>query len=316
MDTQQLDTQKRRTVLAVPGSNPKMLAKARTLPADEIFFDLEDAVAIGAKEESRANIVAALNAEGWGSQARAVRVNDWSTPYTYGDLIEVVSGAGARIDSILLPKVSSAAEVTAIDLLLTQLEANLELMPGRIKIQALIENAVGIRDINAIASASSRLVSLVLGPGDMMASLGMRSLIVGEQPTGYTIGDAHHHVLMSILVAARAHGLQAIDGPFVQLNDEEALLNNAHRSAALGYDGKWVIHPNHIAAVNEVFTPSQEQYDAAEELLSAYDMATSVSGGTRGAVRYRGEMIDEASKKMAESIAAKGRAAGLTREKK
>ncbi|PXW29959.1 UNVERIFIED_CONTAM: citrate lyase subunit beta/citryl-CoA lyase [Williamsia faeni] len=303
----------RRSILAVPASTSRMLEKARGLPADEIFLDLEDAVAPGAKAAGRAAVVTALAAPDWAGQARVVRVNDWTTPWTLDDVVTVVRGAGAHLDSILLPKVTSAAQVTALDLLLRQLEINAGLPVGQIGVQAQIENAQGLAAINEIASASDRLRSLVLGPADMMASLGMRGLAVGEQPQGYVRGDAHHHVLMTILVAARAHGLTAIDGPYLKIDDAQGFRAVADASAALGYDGKWVVHPSQIDIANEVFSPRQSDYDTAENLLDAYAHATSAAGGERGAVRFEGEMIDEASRKMAEVIAAKGRAAGMTR---
>lgn len=304
----------RRSVLAVPGSSAKMLGKARDLPADEVFCDLEDAVAPSEKEAARATIVEALAHPGWGRQRRAVRVNGWSTPWTHDDLIAVVSGAGPHIDSIILPKVRSGAEVVAIDLLLTQLETKYDLEASAIGIQAQIEDATALTKIDEIASASSRLEALVLGPADMAASLGMRTLTTGEQPEGYERGDAHHHVLMSVLIAARARGLAAIDGPYLAIEARDAFRRNAAAVAALGFDGKWVIHPSQIEDANAAFAPRQSDYDAAEELLDAYREATSRPGGARGAVRHRGEMIDEASAAMAEVIAQKGRAAGLQRE--
>jgi citrate lyase subunit beta/citryl-CoA lyase len=303
----------RRSVLAVPGSNPRMIEKAQGLPADCVFLDLEDAVAPLAKEQARANVVAGLNSGGWGAQVRVVRVNDWTTQWTHQDVIEVVRGAGERIDAILLPKVSDASHVQALDLLLTQLERAEGLPPGRIGIEPQIENAAGLRRIDAIAAASPRVETLVLGPADMMASLGTRTLVVGEQPPGYDVGDAYHHVLMTILVTARSRGLQAIDGPYLAIRDLEGFRRSAARSAALGFDGKWVLHPTQIDAANEVFSPDQGQYEKAEEILDAFAFHTSAEGGTRGAVMLGDEMIDEASRKMAEVIAAKGRAAGMAR---
>jgi citrate lyase subunit beta/citryl-CoA lyase len=303
----------RRSVLAVPASSSKMLSKARGLAADEVFLDLEDAVAPSVKESARAAVVGALGASDWSGQRRVVRVNDWTTPWTVDDVVTVVKGAGAHVDAVLLPKVTSAAHVSALDLMLSQLEAGCGLPAGAIGIQAQIENAAGLTAINEIASASTRLRSLVLGPADMMASLGMRSLAVGEQPQGYVRGDAHHHVLMTILVAARTYGLQAIDGPYLKIDDTAGFRAVAEASAALGYDGKWVVHPSQIGVANEVFSPRQADYDDAEELLDAYAHAATAEGGERGAVRFRGEMIDEASRKMAEVIAGKGRAAGMSR---
>lgn len=303
----------RRSVLAVPGSNPKMIAKAKTLPVDEVFLDLEDAVAPGAKAAARANIVAALNEPGWGAQLRVVRVNDWSTEWTFADVISVVEGAGRWIDAILLPKVTDAGQVRALDLLLTQLEKASGLEVGRIGIEPQLENALGLRNIDAIATASPRVQALVFGPADFMASINMRTLVVGEQPEGYDVGDAYHHILMTILLAARAHGLQAIDGPYLQVRDVDGFRRAAGRTAALGFDGKWVLHPGQVEACNEIFSPRQADYDHAELILETYAFHTSEAGGARGAVMLGDEMIDEASAKMAQVVADKGRAAGMTR---
>ena len=302
----------RRTCLSVPGSSTKMIEKAKALPADEVFLDLEDAVAPDAKAEARTRVAAALAEPGWSGQLRGVRVNDWTTPWTHADVIEVVAAAGAHLDLIVLPKVADASHVQALDLLLTQLELTHGLPLGRIAVEAQIENAQGLRNVDAIAAAP-RVAALVLGPGDMAASLNMRTLEVGGQPEGYDIGDAHHHVLMTILIAARAHGVAAIDGPFVKVRDVDGFRRVAARSAALGYDGKWVLHPDQITAGNEVFSPRQADYDRAELILEAYEWHTSGAGGARGAVMLGDEMIDEASRKMALVVAGKGRAAGLTR---
>ncbi|OBK75479.1 citrate (pro-3S)-lyase [Mycobacterium sp. 1274761.0] len=303
----------RRTILSVPGSSAKMIEKAKTLPADEVFLDLEDAVAPDAKEEARTRVATALADSGWAGQLRGVRVNDWTTPWTYADTIEVVSTAGACLDIIVVPKVTDASHITALDLLLTQLETTHGLEVGRIGIEAQIENAQGLTNIDAIAAAP-RVQALVLGPADMAASLNMRTLEVGEQPEGYDVGDAHHYVLMRILIAARTHGVLAIDGPYLKVRDVDAFRRVAGRSAALGYDGKWVLHPDQVAAGNDLFSPRQADYDHAELILEAYEWHTSRAGGARGAVMLGDEMIDEASRKMALVIAGKGRAAGLTRQ--
>jgi citrate lyase subunit beta/citryl-CoA lyase len=290
-----------------------MLAKAQGLDADEIFLDLEDAVAVDAKDDARRNVVAALRDGVWTGKTMAVRVNDWSTVWTHRDVVDVVTSAGDRLDCVLLPKADSAHHVAALDLLLTQVEKAVGLEPGRIGIEAQIESARGLLDIDAIASASARTEALVFGPADFMASVNMRTLAVGEQPPGYDVGDAYHYALMRILVTARAHDLQAIDGPYLQVRDTAGFRRSAQRAAALGYDGKWVLHPDQITAGNQVFAPSQEDYDRAEAILSAYEHSTSESGGRRGAVMLGDEMIDEASRKMAVVVAANGRAAGLDR---
>jgi len=303
----------RRSCLAVPGSNPRFLEKAKSLAADQVFLDLEDAVAPLVKPAARKNIVAALNEGGWGDSIRVVRVNDITTHWTYRDVIEVVEGAGANLDCIMLPKTQNAAQVQWLDLLLTQIEKTMGFEVGGIGIEAQIENAQGLIAIDAIAAASPRVETLIFGPADFMASINMRSLVVGEQPPGYDVGDAYHHILMSILMAARAHDLQAIDGPYLQIRDVDGFRRVAGRSAALGFDGKWVLHPGQIDAANEIYAPTQEDFDHAELILDAYAWSTSEAGGAKGSAMLGDEMIDEASRKMALVVAAKGRAAGLIR---
>lgn len=303
----------RRSNLAVPGSSTKMLTKAKTLPADQVFLDIEDSVAPLAKPDARRNIVAALTEGGWGDKVRTVRVNDWTTPWTYLDVVEVVGEAGAHLDCVMLPKVQSAEQVVALDLLLTQVERSNGHEVGRIGIEAQIENARGLIAVDDIAAASPRVETIVFGPADFMASINMKSLVVGEQPAGYDVGDAYHYILMRILMAARANDKQAIDGPYLQIRDVEGFRRVAGRSAALGLDGKWVLHPGQIEAANEVFSPRQEDYDHAEDILDAYEWHTSAAGGATGAAMLGDEMIDEASRKMALVVAGKGRAAGMQR---
>lgn len=302
----------RRSCLAVPGSSPKMLGKAVGLPADMVFLDLEDSVAPAAKEGARANVIAALNESDWGAKTRVVRVNDLTTSWTYRDVVTVVEGAGANLDCVMLPKVQSAAQVQWLDLLLTQIEKTMGYEVGRIGIEAQIENAEGLINVYDIGRASSRVETIIFGPADFMASMNMPSLVVGALNPDYP-ADPFHHVLFSILTAARAVGVQAIDGPYLQIKDVDGYREVAKRSAALGYDGKWVLHPGQIDAANEVYSPAQSDYDHAELILDAYDWYTSASGGHRGAAMLGDEMIDEASRKMALVLAAKGRAAGMTR---
>ncbi len=303
----------RRSCLAVPGSNPRFLEKAKGLDADQVFLDLEDSVAPIAKADARGTVVEALNSGGWGDKVRVVRVNDWTTQWTYRDVIEVVERAGADVDCIMLPKVQSAEQVMALDVLLTQIERTVDLEVGRIGIEAQIEDARGLINVDTIATASPRLETIIFGPADFMASINMKSLVVGEQPPGYDVGDAYHYILMRILMAARAHDLQAIDGPYLQVRDVDGFKRVAGRSAALGFDGKWVLHPDQIAAANDVFSPLQSDYDHAENILDAYDHFTSEKGGATGAVMLGDEMIDEASRKMALVVSAKGRSAGMER---
>ena len=300
----------RRTCLAVPGSSPGFLAKARGLAVDEVFLDLEDAVAPAAKPEARRAVAAALNAGGWGSKTRAVRINDVATPWAYRDVIEVVEAAGASLDVIVLPKVAAPDHVRWLDLLLGQLEQATGLEPGRIGIEAQIEDASGLAAVDDIAAASGRLEALVFGPADFMASIGMRSLQVGAEPDGYTGGDAYHYPRLRILVAARSRGLAAIDGPHLAIHDIDGLRRAAASAAALGYDGKWVLHPGQVDIVNAEFSPAQDDYDRAELILAAYEYHTTRG---QGAAMLDGAMIDEASRKLALVAAARGRAAGLRR---
>jgi citrate lyase subunit beta / citryl-CoA lyase len=304
----------RRTTLAVPASNPRFLIKARELAVDEVFIDLEDAVAPAEKEQSRSAVAQSLRDGGWGTKTRAVRVNDVRTGWAYRDVVDVVEQAGEWLDTIVLPKVIGPLDVAWLDLLLTQIERATGLAAGRIGIEAQIEDAAGLAAVDAIAAASSRLESLVFGPADFMASLGMRSLTVGAQPAGYGLGDAFHYAHMRILVAARANGLQAIDGPFAAIRDLDGLKASAASAAAIGFDGKWVLHPGQVDVVNSEFSPSQADYDRAELIIEAYEYYTNVQ--RRGAAMLDGEMIDEASRKLAMVAAARGRAAGLQRTRR
>jgi citrate lyase subunit beta / citryl-CoA lyase len=306
----------RRSCLTVPGSNPRMLDKAQGLAADEVIIDLEDSVSPLAKDEARGNAVTALNDGDWAGKVRGVRVNDWTTRWTYRDVVEVVEHAGANLDCVILPKVAAAEHVVALDLLLTQIETAMGLEPGRIGIEAQIESALGLVNVDAIAAASPRVEAIIFGPVDFMASINMRPPVVGEQPPGYDVGDAYHYALMRILVAARAHGRQAIDGPYLQVRQLDAFRRVALRSAALGFDGKWVVHPGQVEPANELYSPGQEDYDHAELVLDAYAFHTSEAGGKRGAAMLGSEMIDEASRKLGMVVAAKGRAAGMARTKR
>lgn len=212
----------------------------------------------------------------------------------------------------MLPKVSNASHVEWLDLTLGQIERALGLPVGGIGIEAQIENAAGLVNVDSIAAASPRVETIIFGPADFMASINMRSMVVGALIPEYP-GDPYHYILMRLLMAARAYDRQAIDGPYLQIRDVDGFREAARRSAALGFDGKWVLHPGQIEAANEVYAPSQRDYDHAELILDAYQHYTSAAGGRRGAVMLGDEMIDEASRKMALVMAAKGRAAGLSR---
>ena len=302
----------RRSCLSVPGSSPKMLSKAPGLPADEVFMDLEDSVAPLAKEEARGNVVQALKEGDWGEKTVVVRVNGVYTKWCAGDIQEVVGSAGEYIDCLMIPKVEFASDVQFVDNLLRMIEDTTGL-EKRIGLEVQIETATGLKNIHEITAASDRAETLIFGPADMSASLGLPTVTAGMPMPGYP-GDHWHHVLSTILIAARHAGLQAIDGPYLLIKDLDGFREMAQRSRALGYDGKWALHPGQVDVLNEVFTPSQEEYDKAEAMLEAYRHATEVE--RRGAVMFGNEMIDEASRKMAEQLSARGKAAGLSVQKR
>jgi citrate lyase subunit beta / citryl-CoA lyase len=301
----------RRSCLSVPGSSPKMLAKASGLPADEVFMDLEDSVAPLAKEEARGNIMQALKEGDWAGRTVGVRVNGVQTKWCYRDVIDVVENAGQFLDCVMIPKVEYASDVTFVADLLRQIEESIGL-EKRIGLEVQIETATGVTNIDAIALASDRTETLIFGPADMSASLGLPALTAGLPMPSYP-GDHWHYILSRILVAARNAGLQAIDGPYLLIKDLDGFREMALRARALGYDGKWALHPAQIDVLNEVFAPTQEEFDKAEAILEAYEHATGVE--LKGAVMFGTEMIDEASRKMAEQLVARGRAAGMTRHK-
>ena len=308
--SQRSRTLPRRSCHSVPGSNEKFLAKAPTLPADMFFLDLEDAVAPLEKEAARDKVVKAIHDHDWGDAVLCVRVNAWDTRWTYGDVIEVVGNAGTRLDELMLPKVQNAAQVVALDLLLTQVEINSGLPAGHIGIEAQIETAQGLINVEEICAASPRLETVILGPVDFSASMGMPSLSGGLLIPEYP-GDYFHYVFMKILMAGRANNLQVIDGPYVKVRDPEGFREYARRTQILGYDGKWSLHPDQIDILNEVFSPTQEQFDRAWEVLDAYRQATE--GDRKGAVMFGDEMIDEASRKVAVTLVARGERGGLKR---
>jgi citrate lyase subunit beta/citryl-CoA lyase len=296
----------RRSCHAVPGSSERFLAKAPGLDADEVFLDLEDAVAPNEKESARARVIEALNTLDFGETTVVVRVNGTDTPHYYRDLIDVVEQAGAKLDAIMLPKVRTPGDVEMTDKLLAQIELAHGLEPGRIGIEAQIEDATGLIACEAIAAASPRMETLIFGPGDYSAAVGIPITTIGGAPDGYP-GDHLNYVYSRLVVAARAAGIQAIDGPYGRVGDEQGLRERARLARALGMDGKWTIHPGQIATVNEVFSPAREEWERAEAMLVAYDAAHAAG---RGAAVFEGEMIDEANRKMAERVARAGRAAG------
>jgi citrate lyase subunit beta/citryl-CoA lyase len=301
----------RRSCLSVPGSSEKMLAKGPSLGADMVFIDLEDSVSPLEKEASRAKAVAAIRDQDWGETVLCVRVNAWDTPWTAYDILEVVGNAGERLEEIMLPKVQTPAEVVAMDLLLTQVEQQAGLPAGHIGIEAQIETARGLINVNDICAASPRLETIILGPVDMSASMEMPGLRGGLEIPEYP-GDYFHYVFVQILMAGRANGLQVIDGPYVRVRDSEGFREFARRAEILGYDGKWALHPDQVQILNQLFSPSQEQFDKAWDILDTYEKATT-EGDRKGAVMLGDEMIDEASRKVAVKLVSRGERAGLTR---
>src|SRR5688500_4929898 len=300
----------RRSCLSVPGSSERFLAKGPTIPADMTFLDLEDSVAPLEKEGARAKVVDAIKNLDWGDRVLCVRVNAWDTKWTAYDVIEVVGNAGERLEEVMLPKVQEAAEVKALDLLLTQVEASAGLPHGHIGIEAQIETTRGLINVEEICAASPRLETIIFGPADFAASMEMPILTAGVQIPEYP-GDHFHYVFNKILMAGRANQLQVIDGPYLKVRDPEGFRDYCQRTRTLGYDGKWALHPDQVTILNELFSPTQEQFDHAHDLLEAYRTATE--GERKGAVMFGDEMIDEASRKMAVKFGTRGERAGFTR---
>src|SRR3954449_8356216 len=273
----------RRTCHAVPGSNERFIAKAVDLDADEIFLDLEDAVAPNEKDSARERVIEALCSLDFGTKTVVVRVNGTDTPHYYKDLIAVVEQAGSRLDAIMLPKVRTPGDVEMTDKLLTQIELANNLEPGRIGIEAQIEDATGLLACEAIAAASPRMETLIFGPGDYSAAVGIPITTIGGSPDGYP-GDHLNYVYSRLVVAARAAGIQAIDGPYGRVGDDEGLRTRSRLARALGMDGKWTIHPGQIAIVNEVFSPTREEWERAAAMLKAYEAAADAGGRGAGVV--------------------------------
>jgi citrate lyase subunit beta/citryl-CoA lyase len=290
-----------------------MLAKAPTLDADMVFLDMEDSVSPLEKESARPKVVDAIRSQDWGDRVMCVRINAWDTKWTVGDIVDVVGKAGERLDEIMLPKVQTAAEVVATDLVLTQVEENAGLPTGHIGIEAQIETARGLINVEEICAASPRLETIILGPVDMSASMEMPSLGGGIEIPGYP-GDYFHYVFVKILMAGRANGLQVIDGPYVKVRDPDGFREFSRRAMELGYDGKWALHPDQITILNELFSPTQEQFDKALDILDTYEEATT-TGDRKGAVMFGDEMIDEASRKVCLKLKMRGERAGLMRSR-
>jgi len=290
-----------RSELAVPGSQPALFRKALDGDADYVFLDLEDAVAPADKEQARTYVIAGLLEHDWKGGGRGkticVRVNGIDTHYMYRDVVDVVEQAGHKLDIVLVPKVGVPADVYLVDALLTQIEAARRI-PHRIGIEVLIETALGLANVEAIAQASRRLEAMHFGVADLAASLRARTVSIGGLNPDYP-GDQWHGALVRIVTACRAYGLRAIDGPYGDFKDPEGFRAAARRAAALGYEGKWAIHPSQIALANEVFTPPAEEVERARRILVALDDAARAG---RGAAQLDGRMIDAASARMAQNI--------------
>jgi citrate lyase subunit beta / citryl-CoA lyase len=287
----------RRSELATPASNQRMCEKAASSGADLVFLDLEDACAPSAKEAARGIAVAALRDHDWGRTVRAVRVNGLDTAWCHDDVIEVVTGAREVLDIIIVPKVRSARDVWWVDVLLTQLEQKLGLTK-RIGLEVLIEEAEGLVNAAEVARASSRLEAIIFGAGDLSASL--RARVDGSfDPVHDYPGDFWHYARSQVLTAARAAGVDAIDAPFPAYLDPEAFRRSAVHASLLGFDGKWCIHPSQIAIANEVFAPTEDEIERAEEALATY--GRSQAEGV-GAIGQHGKLVDAAHMRLAANV--------------
>lgn len=298
-----------RTELAVPASRPELFAKAARSGADVVFLDLEDAVAPADKTKARKNAVEALNDIDWAAVGKtvSVRINGADTEWMYRDLVDLVEKAGNRIDLLMLPKVNRVEDVLAVDMWLAQIE-RAKKIERRIGLELLIETAQGLANVEAIACAAPRVESLIFGVGDFAASTGMRTTNIGGLSAQYAvdgkIADIWHYALARIVVAARAAGKRPIDGPYADFNDLLGMKESALRAAALGCEGKMVIHPSQIAAVNDVFTPDPMEVERARAILLAMDAAAEEG---QGAATFEGRLIDIASIRQARAIVAKHR---------
>jgi len=288
-----------RSELAVPGSQPALFKKALDSAVDYVFLDLEDSVAPGDKEQARRNVIQGLQEHDWRGRGKTicVRINGIDTHYMYRDVIDVVEQAGHRLDTILIPKVGVPADVYLVDALLTQIETARG-FSHRIGIDVLIETALGMANVEAIAQASPRLEAMHFGVADYAASCRARTVVIGGLNPDYP-GDQWHFALSRMIVACRAYGLRAVDGPFGDFNDPEGYTLAAKRGAALGIEGKWAIHPSQIALANDVFTPPPTEVERARKILDALDQAAKEG---RGAAQLDGKMIDAASARMAQNV--------------
>jgi citrate lyase subunit beta/citryl-CoA lyase len=296
----------RRSELSTPGSNPRMIERAAASDADLVFLDLEDAVAPAEKAPSRANVVSALNTLDWGTKTRAVRINGTHTHWCHEDLVEVVRGAGANLDVIIVPKPKAPRDVWFVDTLITQLEGQLGLEPGRIGLELLIEETEALARVEEIAGCCPRIEALILGFGDFSASQGMRLSLHGKGEGKYP-GDAWHYHRNRMIVAARANGLDAIDGPFADFRDEDGYRTEATWASALGAVGKWAIHPSQVPIANDVFSPTDAEIARAQRMVE--QVRAAEAAGT-GAAAASGVMIDAATARIFEQVLDRARLTG------
>ena len=287
-----------RSILAVPGSNPGMAEKALASAADAVFLDLEDAVAPDEKAEARPGVIHALKELDWRGRPTLYRANALDTPHFYRDLIEIVEDAGDRLDAVMVPKVQRPEDLHTVATLLYQLELAVGLEPGKVRVEAQIESAEGLVNVDGIARATGRLTALHFGPGDYAASVGMPQRNIGTMDEWDEVYPGHrfHYAMHRIVAAASAAGLRAVDGPVADHRDEEGLRKSSLLARSLAFDGKWCIHPAQIETVNEVFTPTEREIEWAREVVAAYEEANAAG---RGAITIDGQMIDAASIRMA-----------------
>ena len=300
------DVTLRRSQLATPGSDPEMIERAPDSGADEAFLDLEDSVAPSAKVDARENVIEGLIEYDWSDTRPCYRMNGVDTRWFYDDVIEVVGRAGEYLDTIMVPMANNPETVATVDNLLTQVEENNDLPVGDIGLQAQIESPEAMTKVADIARASDRLESLVFGPGDYTANVGAAGLTIGSGG-GYP-GHYWHYQLARIAHAAKAQGLQVIDGPYAEIEDAEGFRDSCRWASQLGCDGKWAIHPSQIGPANETFAPSPEEAEKARRIVDAYAEAKEQG---KGAVSVDGEMVDEATDKMARGIVARAEQAGI-----
>ena len=295
----------RRSELSTPASNPKMIEKAMASAADLVFLDLEDAVAPAQKEGARKNAIQALRELDWGKKVRAIRVNGADTHWAHDDVIEVVEGAGDKLDIIIVPKPKAPRDIWFFDTLLTQLEMKLRLK-NRIGLEALIEESAGLARVEEIAACSPRLEALILGFGDLSASQGMRFSVATDPANRYP-GDLWHHARVRMITACRANGLDAVDGPFGNYKDPDGYRRDATWAATLGAVGKWAIHPSQIEIANDVFAPTAHEIESARKMSEAYEAATRSGEGAAGA---GGMLVDAVAVRIFENVLERARLTG------